>query len=158
MSHSYLPVLGKCKPLVQLKMVLFCIHQQVHLKSAGVVVSCYCLSREGVFGFFFLKPLSDQSIATEMSQYCCGSADWPLWINLINLATLPFRCQSSHWNVKRKSTPLVWVERHSKQGRKGFTWVNSDGWSATGSRWKESRADMEGPTGESENVSRSFIK
>lgn len=63
-----------------------------------------------------LWPLIDQSTAREMSQHLSGSADWPFWINLINLVTLPFCCQSSKQNVKRKLAPLLQVVRKYKHG------------------------------------------
>lgn len=54
-----------------------------------------------------LWPPIDQSTATEMSQPLCGSAHWPFSLKLINLATLPFCCQSSKPKCHKKTGTLA---------------------------------------------------
>lgn len=54
-----------------------------------------------------LWPPIDQSTATEMSQPLGGSAHWPFSLKLINLATLPFCCQSSKPKCHKKTGTLA---------------------------------------------------
>lgn len=85
--------------------------ESFHFKS--ILFGCFCFN---VWPVGTLWLLIDQSTAREMSPRLSGSADWPFWINLINLVTLPFCCQSSNQNVKRKLAPLLQAVRKYKPG------------------------------------------
>lgn len=71
------------------------------------------------------------NVQREKCHSACGSADWPLWINLINWPTLLFCCQSPNQNVRRTFAPLLQAEvfptRKTFRGREVFHWTGFNG-------------------------------